>query len=179
MKDSELIEICRAKDIGRFQEFLSSMDLEDKSRYISEVRYVEYQPEARFIHSEIGEVTYGKVLAKTSASIRGNFLIPNTKSRIIIYQKLFEDIPVRGMNVGDLYSVVVDHEGTHAKDFYEAPWKIGIFSGVGFHPRKIRAELRAFEEQERNFQHRGCSQGFMDRIRKSKIIAELQLYNLT
>ncbi len=171
MDDSELIEICQSGNADKFQKFLDEMDLEDKGKYIGTLMYSPKSPVVKGRDYFGGEEYLGQVLAKTRPSIACSLFIPRIKSKIIVYNYLFNRIKDNQMNLGDAYSLIIDHEGTHAKDFYESPFEMHILMGE---VNMLLGELRAFEAQEENFKLRGCSTSFIQNVRNAKKFVQSQ-----
>jgi hypothetical protein len=142
------------------QEFLEFMDYEDVGKYFSDVVCLHrnvpgYHQYARF---NCEAITIPSKLVKT-------FGIKGTKSRLILTKKGFNQ-----ENLGDLLSIIIDHEGFHAREFYENPRKI-IVPKIDFWisekermVRKIASEIRAYQNQVNKFKDRDTSKEFEEDI---------------
>ncbi|HLC78371.1 MAG TPA: hypothetical protein VJH92_04560 [Candidatus Nanoarchaeia archaeon] len=178
MENKEFYEICKNMGYYGIEAMLNGIDLEDKAEYIKSVSF-KFIPPFRPAYGPDGLTTrINDVWAISIPSNLAYCYIPHTKSKIEIYPKFLEDIQKCGMTYGDLLSVIIDHEGQHAQDRFEQPWKMNNFSLLFSEPVALHTEIRAYDNQERNFSRRGCSQYFMGYIRESRQRYEIRLRNL-
>ena len=86
------------------QEFLDKIDLGETAKYVKEVKYVPIQ----FIRY---------VAMFNHASILTLLYVKGTKSKIKVFPRSFGREPYECLD--DFLLTLIDHEGQHAKDFYE------------------------------------------------------------
>lgn len=129
------------------QEFLDNLDLEDATPYVRDLRYKNLKD-------------HRGIMSIYLPFIEG-IIFRDPRSIIEIYPFSFS--PEETENLGDFLSVLIDHEGEHARDFHEKP-----FSSWSDHTPKItaRRELRAIENQLPRLDGRGCSEEFKKHIDK-------------
>ncbi len=151
--NEELIDLCNNPSSSARSQFLRSLDLEGAGKYISGVDYI--ARESRLIGFKglkiVVNNSYRMSISNPAARI---FLIPRFKSRVKVYPISFERIREESWHLGDFLSMLIDHEGYHAKELFESPKIISHFSDVN------NAEYRAYENQVRNFDKRNCSPTF-------------------
>lgn len=150
------------------QEFINAINLEEAIPYICKVTY----------HQEYDSLYHAAYLRGGRLLMRTGFnsffrLWKGQRSVIIIYPEAFSSKTIQ--NSGDFYSMLIDHEGTHAKDFFEDPHRMlvgmnEIIARVAEGSwskaieKSVAAEQRAIYCQIKNFKRRNCSQRFSELI---------------
>lgn len=150
------------------QEFLDSIDLEYVCQYVERVNYVP------LIESKLTEKIIENILTETLMSISHS---AGTKSDIVgmrhtidVFDKSFSGLYLACL--GDFLNVLIDHEGWHAKEYFENPSIIiyqqevdqryfledGIF--------EYNIELRAYENQLAKIEGRKCSPEYIRSIER-------------
>jgi len=158
--DKDLQIVCENPDPVARQAFIDRVDLEGNEKYVSGLHYVDKSGNGDSI------TLAGKIERTTRAAVTTQnpltkwALIPKLKSRIRIFPKLFEVFNTQGFNLGDLKSIIVDHEAFHAQEYFNAPWDIGQYGCFQWEPSVLRTELRAYANQQENFDRRGCTEEF-------------------
>jgi len=113
------------------QDFLGMVDFGPMRRY---VRKVLYEPD------EMESVRLGLAEMVIVPSLPARFHIRGTRSKIIAYPLAFYNCH----NLRYFLSSLIDHEGYHAKDYYECPeriaWPIDIFFTHWFFSRILSNE---------------------------------------
>lgn len=146
--------------------YLQRLSFEDKARFVKGIQYT---------------LAKCPVADARTLNVRANFFIPKQKSLIIVYSSFREAfLKRRNLNEGDLMSLLIDHEGQHAQDLFYHPQSFGHFFGfITWMPLVLRTEIRAYANQQENFNRRGCSSTLRDLISHKKRLAENELIRLT
>lgn len=153
------------------EEFLASVDLEDAARFMH-VIYVPIEPSYDDVPSQ---------LMVTCPSLPSRFFFIGFRSTVKVFPRAFSGEFYE--TLGDFQSSLIDHEGYHAREFYQNPgmsiihypfevWWDGIrFSGKRRHRllQKLREdyraynvrELRVIKNQVENIHRRNCSEKFL------------------
>lgn len=140
--------------------FLQRIDLEDKTKYIQKIIYQE-------------KISQGLALTR---NILGYFWIPKIRSKIIICPEMQQDFQKNTFqNLEDFLSIIIDHEGFHAKQYYESPSEIGICKKSQRLKQYFKIEMQAYENQEKNFKKRNCSKEFQKYVSNIKLCCQNQL----
>lgn len=138
------------------QRFLNAVDLEDKKEFVCEVRYLP-SPSKYGINLAIPMGILSD--SRKVFSDRGN--------RCVVLVTPLAFMRLTRPNFGDFLSSLIDHEGDHARYICESPDIL--------HPTEItypsadlrRAmEIRALENQIRNFGRRNCSEIHVSEVRR-------------
>jgi len=157
--ETEINRITR-EDIYERKQLLNNIDLQESRRYISNITYRSNPNKNVFMKRFQTSFSGGKIFAQTIPDFPARLMVPGTKSEIVVYSFTFDIISAWGGSMDDLSSITVDHEGKHAEDYSKKPWSMG-FCGIQYMPFILRTEIRAYENQIRNFSRRNCSDGLI------------------
>jgi len=138
------------------KQFINSLNLRqlELEKYVKSLEYVPL--------NHYNSDYEGFSVMTTRRSILSTYLsVPHTRSRIIIYPIAFET----SQNIDDFLSVLIDHEGQHAKDRYEEPELDDIIS-----------EIKAIKNQMTQIKNgkRSVSQSYKDKFFISSLIWALK-----
>lgn len=156
------------------REFIASVDLEDASQFMR-VTYVPFEPSYDDVMSQ---------LMLTYPSLPSSFFLKGFRSKVEVFPRAFGEEYYK--TLGDFQSTLIDHEGYHAREFYENPrmaithypfelWIDSIrFSGKGgyrllqelrkdYRSYNVR-ELRVLKNQVQNIHRRNCSEKFRQQL---------------
>ncbi len=148
------------------QEFIDSIDLEEAKTYINKVVY-------RGNH-DLSYIFLKKLNPLMRIGLSPFYrLWKEQRSSIIVYPEAFSSELIH--NKGDFLSLLIDHEGTHAKDSFKDPWsmligmteiesRVAEDSWRRLYNKVDAKEQRAIYHQIQNFDRRGCSQQFRETI---------------
>jgi len=157
------------------KEFVSELDWSEIKDWTKSVVYCEKQD--YLFDGEVSMLTKISLIPRV-LNIKGK------KSKIIIYPASFYNSSSRvdsliHKNFGDFLSTLIDHEGTHAKQFYfQERKKLNLLHLLRKHKwvnleiyvalNVLEAEFPAWENQTNNFSRRGSSSDFAQGVMRRK-----------